>query len=271
MSGECKKKTVIEDYFGFFPRKELHEYDKRNIYVVADGMGGTKGGEIASREVVETVINLFATDCPVIDDKFVLLSDDHIGRKLEYVILSANQKLREHVLAHPELEGMGSTIVAIHFEDGKLYIGHVGDSRCYRIRNRKITRLTKDHSLVQELYETGQITWEETQTHPKRNIITRALGVADNVTCDIKIDDIQENDVFLLCSDGLSSVILDEEIKEIILQHKDNLKIICEKLISLANYNGGKDDVTVVILQISDVKGSKKKFFQRLKLFGREV
>jgi len=252
MSSPGKRKNISEDYFGIFPPEGLQNEDERNIYVIADGMGGSKGGEIASKKVVENIINFFAKNIQI-DDKFILSNQDEISKRLEYAILDAHQKLKEEVLIHPEIKGMGTTVVTAHIHNKKLYLSYVGDSRCYRIRNKQVECLTKDHSLVQELYDAGQITLPQLKTHPRRNIITQALGVSDEIKCDFRIEKLNEDDIFLLCTDGLNSVVEDEEIKEIILQQKGNLKTACRKLIERADDKGRKDDITTLIIHISHI------------------
>lgn len=245
-----KRKGICEDSFGFFPQKEVSNYNEKNIYIIADGMGGTKGGKIASKKAVESIIEFFIKGRKI-DNKFTLRSKDEVGRRLEYAILNANRKLREEILIHPELNGMGTTVVTAHIHNNKIYIAHLGDSRCYRVRDDTIECLTQDHSLVQELYKLGEITLEQLKTHPQRHIITQALGVTDNVKCDLRIEELKGKDIFLLCSDGINNVIEDEEIKEIILKQSPDLTAMCVELIEQAIRKETKDDVTTLIIQVS--------------------
>jgi protein phosphatase len=235
-----------EDNIGFFPDKYMCECPENNIYIVADGMGGAVAGELASKVVVDTIKEFFVT-------AFSAQDINACVKTMEYVILKANNILREHISSNLKLQGMGTTVVALHFDKNKACIVHVGDSRCYRIRNNKIERLTTDHSVVQELYETGQITFDEIHTHPKRNMITRAIGTEQNVTGDINIVSVKQNDIFLLCSDGLSSVLQDNRIMSIILQNVDNLNVACEQLIDEVHVNGGMDDISMIVIHVVEM------------------
>ncbi|MFH1963440.1 MAG: Stp1/IreP family PP2C-type Ser/Thr phosphatase [bacterium] len=231
-----------QDYFGLFPNDGMSE---DNIYVLADGMGGAVGGELASRSVVETIIECF----PSVLEELKLPV-----KAMEYSILKANLSLRKHMINNPDLRGMGTTVVVLHFDQKKAYVAHVGDSCCYRIHAKRIEKITTDHSLVQELYQKGHLTLKQMQTHPKRNIITRALGVEDTVEIDINMRLIEKDDVFLLCSDGLNSVVAEEDMAEIVVRNIEDMEVMCGKLIDTAIANNGTDDISVVAIRVVGVK-----------------
>lgn len=245
-----------EDSFGYFPEERSGPCPDNNIYVLADGMGGAIGGGLASTTAVETVRDFFAKGLQISSD-LIPKGKDPISNRLRYSILKAHNRLRKMIFEDSKLKGMGTTIVAVHFENNKVYVAHVGDSRCYRIRRGKIEMLTKDHSLVQNLYDNGKISLDEMKTHPKRSVITRALGADSGVECDIRIEPLKNDDIFVLCSDGLNREVRDEEIRDIVLK-ESNPEIACKRLIELANLKGGHDNVTVIVLRVSNVVSGRK-------------
>ena len=198
-----KVRSNNEDSF-YFP-----ETDKSfpQLYIVADGMGGHQGGEIASEiavnEVSSYINSNLSKDC----------DPQKVKRILESSIIAANNKIHFMSMQHREYSGMGTTITIALFHNGSLYIGHVGDSRAYRIRNGKIEQLTKDHSLVWQLVEEGRITMEEAETHPMNHIITKALGTDEIVEPDILEFDLKDNDIIVLCSDSLTNMLDNDSIK----------------------------------------------------------
>mgnify|MGYP000129397609 CR=1 FL=1 len=211
------------------------------LYIVADGMGGHQGGEVASRIAVETIASY-------INENFCEHYDrDKIIEILNNALNAANQKIFKFSLENSELYGMGTTATVALFKGNKLYIGHVGDSRAYRIREGSIIQLTKDHSLVWELMEQGKLSLEETKTHPMKNVITRALGTEEFVKADILELEFDEKDIFLLCSDGLTNMLDDKTIMEIVLSNPPS--IATQKLIQQANLKGGTDNITVGIIR----------------------
>ena len=208
--------------------------------IVCDGMGGANGGNIASKKAVEIIKNYIQKS---FRNNF---TEKDIIRLLQNAVLSANIELFRMSNEKEELRGMGTTVVLMLIINGRAYICHVGDSRAYLI-NDKVSVITRDHSIVQSLLESGKITPEEALTHPKRNIITRALGVEENVISDIDTVDINEGDFILLCTDGLSSLVTEEFIKETVTvsNAEDDLAQI---LVDKANENGGADNITAVIV-----------------------
>ena len=145
---------------------------------------------------------------------------------------------------------MASTIVACHFEDIELHVAHVGDSRAYRFRENELQQLTDDHSLVNMLYKQGEITKDEMRTHPKKNVITRAIGMESDVRVSVTSTGYQTADCYLLCSDGLTSMVTDTEINKIMLQAGDSLTDSCQALVEMANSNGGHDNITVILVKV---------------------
>ena len=214
--------------------------DKVQLFIVADGMGGYKGGEIASKLAVETSKNYIANNIEsVAHDREKILN--LIKSAIEYANLVVYEKSKEV----PELENMGTTIDICLIIQNKVYIGHVGDSRVYRKRKEFFRRLTTDHSYVQKLVSDGTITKEEAYNHPKKNMLIKALGCSSFVEPDVSVKGFLKDDILLMCSDGLTNMLRDEEIVKII---NENPNEACNKLIDEANHRGGLDNITAVII-----------------------
>lgn len=217
--------------------------DSLPVFAVADGMGGHNGGEIASNitvEVIKNNVNIYL--------KRVIEGKLHIEKFIKRTLELSNSEIYNTALKNKEYIGMGTTVTMGAILDGKVYIGHIGDSRAYIIREDNIKRITEDHSLVSELLKKGSITEEEAINHPQKNVITRALGTDENPDIDIFNFDLNEEDVILLCTDGLTNMIKEEEIKKIINMSKD-IQEVCNTLVNIANENGGYDNSTAVIIK----------------------
>ena len=214
--------------------------DDIQMFIVADGMGGYKGGEVASKLAVETSKNYIINNFHLIEhDKESILK--LIKNAIEYANLVIFEKAKEI----PEYENMGTTIDVCLIIPNKVYIGHVGDSRVYRKRKEFFRRLTTDHSYVQKLVSDGTITKEEAYNHPKKNMLIKALGCSAYVEPDVMVKGFLKDDVLLMCSDGLTNMLKDEEILKII---DENPMEACDKLVLEANRNGGLDNITAVIV-----------------------
>jgi protein phosphatase len=218
----------------------VEETKRFNLYAVADGMGGHKAGEVASSIAIDTIRECFKQDC----EKDNFLPPSFIMKSVE----EANTKIRKEALVKDECNGMGTTVTmaVIDLEMNIAYIGNVGDSRAYVIRNKEITQVTDDHTYVNELLKDGKITKGEAKNHPKRNVITRAVGSEETVQADIFEIEIFENDVILLCTDGLTTHLSDEKILETIMEYGSSSSV--QKLIKMANDNGGTDNITIIIV-----------------------
>jgi len=206
-----------------------------NLFIVADGMGGHKAGDLASRYTVEKFLEV------VKESK----AENPISI-IEEAVRVANIALIEKAEESIDYEGMGTTLVVATFVKESLYIANVGDSRLYCI-NKSIHQITRDHSLVEEMINIGEIDRKNARTHEKKNIITRAIGVDTEVTADFFEIDYYPGDIFLMCSDGLSNMIEDEDIKTIV-NSGGELEDIGQKLIDTANENGGKDNISVILI-----------------------
>lgn len=206
--------------------------------VVCDGMGGVSGGQVASELCVEKVSAAIKRGFR----KNITIKG--IKNLLESAISAANSVVFDESLKNAELKGMGTTVVAVVVNNGVAVIAHVGDSRAYCINDR-ITPLTKDHSLVQLMIDTGKITPEEAKTHPDRNIITRAVGIQNFVDAEIDIADVSESDKILICTDGLCGIVEDEDILQIIKQYGDSS---AEKLVEASVECGSRDNITAVLI-----------------------
>jgi PPM family protein phosphatase len=220
-------------------RKRRHNEDawvcEPPIFAIADGMGGARAGELASR--------LAATALGV-------TVDGSGEERVVALVEEANRRVFERGNEDSDASGMGTTITVALVEDGVVAIGHVGDSRGYLIRDGKLEQLTDDHTLVAELVRTGRLSPEEAETHPQRSVITRALGTDPDVDVDSFSVESKPGDLFLLCSDGLSSMVGDETILEVTEQRRDDLDATAKELVSAANRRGGEDNITVVLFEI---------------------
>lgn len=208
-----------------------------NLYIVADGMGGHVAGEIASGMVVDTIKTMLNHQ---IDDHTY---DENL---LQQAVFTANIAILNEARKHTAYSGMGTTISFVHIVNEQCFWGHVGDSRIYLLRDNELIQLTKDHSLVWELVENGTITKAEARVHPQRNMLTRAVGVEENLTVDTGNLTIQKNDKLLLCTDGLTNMVSDDEIKNII--STDNIEIGIDNLIAQALQAGGIDNITAILV-----------------------
>lgn len=215
--------------------------DGVNWSLVCDGMGGIHGGRIASSVatdmISEKIKKCYSKAMPVSSLENLLLS----------AIATANVAVYDRGSVDDDLRGMGTTVVAAVVKNNEACIAHVGDSRAYKISNGSIEQITKDHSLVQEMLDKGQITREEFETTPIKNIITRALGIGEEVDIDFDFVCINEDEALILCSDGLSGLVSDREILETYLNN--DFESLADRYIDLANANGGRDNITVVVMK----------------------
>jgi protein phosphatase len=217
--------------------------DERGIYAVADGMGGHAAGEVASHIAIEALADAMSNDEFDVDS----MSPEEAAQRLERAFLEGNRRICESVITRGEWRGMGTTIVAIVALADRAVIGHVGDSRAYLLREGELQRLTNDHSWVSEQVRLGLLTHKEADRHPMRNIITRALGNREELEVDVTEEPVRPGDVFLLCSDGLNTMLSDDEIKQILDRHPGDPQTACRALIDEANERGGEDNITVVV------------------------
>jgi protein phosphatase len=223
------RRRANEDTFALVP--EL------GLYLVADGMGGHTAGQVASELAAEAAVRAVRT----LEGASASLTD-----KLRYACAAANREILAAAKAKPEFAGMGTTLVALLAGEERIALAHVGDSRAYLIRGGKIRQLTDDHSLVAELVRRREISEKAARGHPHRHVLTRALGVRRNVEPDLAELTPAPLDTFVLCSDGLTGHLRDEEIAEIAAPEAD-VEAICDQLVNLANARGGEDNVTVVV------------------------
>jgi protein phosphatase len=237
------KRTHNEDYFSLIEDEQL--------FLVADGMGGHASGEVASKMSAETISEFYQrtkdeeATWPFKMDR----SLSYIENRLVCSIKLANLRIFETSCRDIRYKGMGTTIVAVLVCGDKAYIGHVGDSRCYRVRNGAIEQLTRDHSLLEDYKEAKpDMTEEEERNFPHKNVITRALGMRETVQVDIRGHQIEDGDVYVLCSDGLSGMVDDEGIHEIVAKAPSLERAVAE-LTDSANRAGGTDNVTTLLLQ----------------------
>jgi len=231
-----------EDSLGHFePADENVRRDKGMLFIVADGMGGHRGGEIASKLAVDTIIAAYYSPEPKDPIEAFQQAFDNANR----VII---EKSREDV----GLFGMGTTCTAMAVRPNEVFFAHVGDSRAYLFRGGKLEQVTEDHSLVGEMVRSGIISDEDAKIHPRRNVITRSLGTHEDLITDTPSSPFPliDGDVFLLCSDGLTSLVDPEEIEAILAEGSPRES--CDRLVDLANEKGGKDNVTVQVIKVID-------------------
>jgi len=248
LSDVGRQREHNEDRFAMLP--------EHSLYIVADGMGGHRAGDVASAIATSEIAEFFRT----------ALSDDitwpfpfdanksEEENKLITGIKLANRKIYDKAMQSRELHGMGTTVVAALYapKRNQLYIAHVGDSRCYRVRSGVIDQLTRDHSLINEYLQAMPELPSDQRDNLPKNVITRALGMHDQVQVDTGTDTPQPGDLYILCSDGLSGMLTDEEIATIVINGGDDLGHSVRQLIDSANEHGGEDNVTAVLIRIAD-------------------
>lgn len=213
------------------------------LFILADGMGGANAGEKASTLAIETIRDYIRLNFIKIER-----TKEEIEKIIRKAMIEANRKVFELSTEYQEYKGMGTTVVVVLIYRGRLYIGHIGDSRVYRLRQSVLRQLTKDHSYVQELLRQGTITMEEAKNHPQKNVLVRALGCDRDIVPDVITKGFVKGDVILMCSDGLTNMVEDKEIYEIIMKNTSDLKVACKMLIDTANQNGGVDNVSAIII-----------------------
>lgn len=235
-----------------------------NIAVLADGMGGYQAGEVASEIAVTTVMRELTRHLKQYMKHDQIASATVVNAILRNAVHKANLAIVTAAAQEMQYRGMGTTIVAAVLKGGELSIAHVGDSRLYRFRHQQLTQLTVDHSVLQELIDCGFYTKEQAQRSPNRHIVTRALGVAEQVDIDVQNHPVLLNDIYLLCSDGLNDMLSDHEIA-IILNHESfSLVQMAQELVQTANTKGGFDNISVILLHIIPSLESEN-FWDKLK------
>ena len=233
------RREYNQDHIGF--DQEL------GIAVLADGMGGHKAGEIAAHMAVKFVLDKLRKF--VLQENSVSITGSQLLEFVSNTISSSNAEIYSAQEAEEAYKGMGTTIVATVVIGSQIYVGHVGDSRLYLYRNRTVQRLTKDHSLVQDLIDRGFYTEREARSASVGHVVTRALGTRPEVEVDANEEPLQAYDLLLLCSDGLTDMVSDWQIAEIIDENIADLEVAAKKLIALANHYGGKDNISVILMQ----------------------
>lgn len=206
-----------------------------NLFIVADGMGGHNAGEYASRHTAETIM-----------ERALLSAQATPAAILREAITAANDELLRCAALDTSMWGMGTTVVAAVIIENRLYVANVGDSRLY-IVNKEIRQITRDHSFVEEMVQRGELSREDARMHPKKNIITRAVGAVPEIDIDFFEEDLHDGDEILLCSDGLTNMVEDEEIKKLIKGQPD-VAGKAARLVETANQNGGRDNISVVVI-----------------------
>lgn len=243
-----RKRTHNEDNLLVFPEKRL--------FIVADGMGGHACGEVASEIVVTTMRDYFGRALG--DPDATWPGREERGRTESENMLNAgirwcNYSIWEKGHADAQFKNMGTTVVAMHFDDEAITIAHVGDSRCYRFRQGELKQVTEDHSLLNDYKRMAVLTPEEEANFPHKNIIVRACGLKDNVIVDLQREVPLPGDIYILCSDGLSGEVTDAQIRDIMVQENHDLVAMVARLIQTACDNGGKDNVTCIAARVDEV------------------
>ncbi len=219
------------------------ENDGIKLFILADGMGGAKAGEKASQLAIKTIRDYVRLNFIKIER-----TKEEIEEVIRKAMVEANKQIFELSMEYKEFNGMGTTVVVVLIYRGRIYIGHIGDSRVYRLRQSVLRQLTKDHSYVQELVRQGTITIEEAKDHPQKNVLLKALGCDRDIVPDVITKGFVKGDIILLCSDGLTNMVDDKNIYEIIMKNTSDLKVACKLLIDTANDNGGVDNISAIII-----------------------
>ncbi len=212
--------------------------EQKNLYLVADGMGGWNAGEVASSTAISAFVKAMEN-----------AENGEILDKMMSAVAQCNKEVYQKSRENIEFLDMGTTLVAVTIENEKMFVVHVGDSRVYLFRENNLQQITTDHSYVMELVKIGSITREEAEVHPKRNIITRAIGIREDVEADTIIEDMKQGDKILLCTDGLSNMVSKGEMTKILIEQCSTEEKV-KKLVVLANEKGGLDNISLILIEI---------------------
>jgi len=235
------------------------------LVVLADGMGGYNAGEVASGIAVSVTAMEIAHRLQTADP---IERDEKTGEDLGVLLLreniqKANASIFQASQSQPQYAGMGTTIVAGLFYDNRVAVGHVGDSRMYRLRGETLETITRDHSLLQEQIDSGLISIEDARQSKNKNLVTRAVGIDAEITAEIHVHDVQVGDIYLLCSDGLNDMVEDEDIRATLYAMQGNLPLAAEQLIQMANDNGGRDNVSVILVKVKNGFAAPRGWFAK--------
>jgi protein phosphatase len=241
------KRSHNEDNLLLLPEEDL--------FLVADGMGGHASGEVASEMAVKTLAQFFEETSA--DEEITWPYKMEKGRgyeenRLNAGIKLANLRIFETAAQNSSQRGMGTTIVALLLSGDTAYFGNVGDSRIYRLRDEELDQVTEDHSLLNDYIKMKDLTEEEIENFPHKNVIVRALGMKETVQVDVDVEKAMAGDIYMLCSDGLNGMIKDTTIRSIMIEHQDNPEMCCDKLIEAANENGGNDNITIAVVELAE-------------------
>jgi len=234
--GKCRKNNEDALYV------PLPEDEIQNLFIVADGMGGCNAGEVASQYAIDSFLNYIKKE----RDSH---GEEDIPDLLAEAMAASNRAVYDKSNSEREFAEMGTTMVAAAVQDGKIFVAYVGDSRAYLFRKKELSALTTDHSYVMELVRLGSITKEEAASHPKRNIITRAVGIKETVETDAIVENALRGDILLLCTDGLSGMVSDKEMAEVIGK-RITLEKKAQRLVEMANERGGYDNISLILVDV---------------------
>lgn len=236
----------------------------KGVVVLADGMGGYNAGEVASG-IATTVITAELQRAMEAETPGEGKPDSALAQRLlAEQIAKANGQIFQEAQSQPQYAGMGTTLVAAIFHDNKVTVAHIGDSRMYRLRGEQLEQITRDHSLLQEQIDSGMITAEQAKFSQNKNLVTRALGIDPTVDPEIQSFDAYAGDIYLLCSDGLNDMVSDEDIAMTVQTLSANLRLAAQQLVQMANDNGGRDNISVILVRIVRDFAKQRGWFDRL-------
>jgi serine/threonine protein phosphatase PrpC len=240
----------------------IAQVPEAGLVVVADGMGGHQAGEVASKLAVDVITrHIIGTLAEAGTTGNGTFESKMIGDAIQL----ANRAIYELARQQPEYAGMGSTVVVTVFHGGKLWVGHVGDSRLYRFRGGLLEQITMDHSVVQELVSRGLVTAEEARLSVNKNLVTRALGVDAAVVPDVGEQTLNDEDIYLLCSDGLNDVLADGDIEMMLIEYGRNLEAAARRMVDIANERGGPDNISVILVRANHGFARDQETLQKLR------
>ena len=240
----------------------IAQIPEAGLVVVADGMGGHQAGEVASKLAVDVITrHIIGT----LAEAGTAGNGAFEAKMIGDAIQLANRAIYELARQQPEYAGMGSTVVVVVFHGGKLWVGHVGDSRLYRFRGGLLDQVTLDHSVVQELVSRGLVTAEEARLSVNKNLVTRALGVDAAVVPDIGEQTLNDEDIYLLCSDGLNDVLADGDIEMMLIEYGRNLEAAARRMVDIANERGGPDNISVILVRANRSFARDQETLQKLR------